>query len=99
MRKALVIGIDSYANVSNLHGCVNDSFAVKVMLDRHTDGSVNFGVMHLAASSATDQIGRQDLRDAIEALFSGDGEVLRRRLAPSISPRALAAGPYCIPKP
>jgi hypothetical protein len=75
MRKALVIGIDSYANVSNLHGCVNDSFAVKVMLDRHTDGSVNFGVMHLAASSATDQIGRQDLRDAIETLFSGDGEV------------------------
>ena len=75
MRKALVIGVDSYANVSTLHGCVNDSFSVKAMLDRHADGSVNFGVMHLAASGPTNQIGRQELRDAIEALFSGDGEV------------------------
>lgn len=75
MRRAIVIGIDSYANVSTLHGCVNDSFAVKAMLDRHADGSVNFGVMHLAASGPLDQIGRQELRDAIEALFAGDGEV------------------------
>jgi hypothetical protein len=43
-RKALVVGIDDYANVSSLHGCVNDSLAVKAMLDRHADGSVNFGV-------------------------------------------------------
>jgi hypothetical protein len=75
MRRALVIGIDSYANVSTLHGCVNDSFAVKAMLDRHADGSVNFGVMHLTASGPMHQIGRQELRDAIEALFAGDGEV------------------------
>lgn len=29
MRKALVVGIDYYDNVSPLYGCVNDSFAVK----------------------------------------------------------------------
>jgi Caspase domain len=75
MRRALVIGIDSYANVSPLHGCVNDSFAVKAMLDRHADGSVNFGVKHLAASGSASHIERQELRDAIEALFAGDGEV------------------------
>ena len=75
MRKALVVGIDFYANVSQLHGCVNDSFAVKAMLDRHADGSVNFGVKHLAATAAKDQVGRDELRQAIEALFSGDGEV------------------------
>lgn len=75
MRRALVIGIDSYANVSPLHGCVNDSFAVKAMLDRHADGSVNFGVKHLSAAGPSDQIARDDLRQAIEGLFSGDGEV------------------------
>ena len=75
MRKALIIGIDSYAHVSCLHGCVNDSFAVKAMLDRHADGSVNFGVKHLAAPGPTHQIVRKELRDAIEALFAGDGEV------------------------
>ncbi|MEI7665972.1 MAG: caspase family protein [Synechococcaceae cyanobacterium ELA263] len=75
MRRALVIGIDSYDSVSSLHGCVNDSFAVKAMLDRHADGSVNFGVKHLAAPGPADQIARDELRDAIKALFSGDGEV------------------------
>lgn len=75
MRKALVVGIDHYTNVSSLHGCVNDSFAVKAMLDRHADGSVNFGVKHLIATGPRDMVGRDDLRQAIESLFDGDGEV------------------------
>lgn len=75
MRRALVIGIDSYATATPLHGCVNDSFTVKAMLDRHTDGSVNFGVRHLAATGPSDQISRADMRQAIEELFLGDGEV------------------------
>ena len=75
MRKALVVGIDSYTNVSPLHGCVNDSFAVKAMLDRHADGSVNFGVKHMAATGPADYVERDDLRQAIESLFAGDGEV------------------------
>lgn len=75
MRKALVVGIDHYAGVSPLHGCVNDSFAVKAMLDRHADGSVNFGVKHLAATSASNSVGRDELRRSIEELFSGDGEI------------------------
>ncbi|WP_080403659.1 caspase family protein [Burkholderia ubonensis] len=75
MRKALVVGIDSYTNVSPLYGCVNDSFAVKGMLDRHADGSVNFGVKHLTATGPNDPIEREELRDAIKSLFAGDGEV------------------------
>lgn len=75
MRKALVVGIDHYTNVSQLHGCVNDSFAVKAMLDRHTDGSVNFGVKHLTATGSNDPLGRDELRQAIENLFVGDGEI------------------------
>lgn len=75
MRKALIVGIDYYLNVSQLHGCVNDSFAVKAMLERHADGSVNFGVKHLTATGSTDLVSRDELRQAIETLFSGDGEV------------------------
>jgi hypothetical protein len=75
MRKALVVGIDHYAHVSPLFGCVNDSFAVKAMLDRHADGSVNFGVKHLTATGPTDIVVRDVLRSSIEELFVGDGEV------------------------
>lgn len=75
MRKALVVGIDHYTNVAELYGCVNDSFAVKAMLDRHADGSVNFGVKHLAATGPNDPVTRDALRQAIDSLFTGDGEV------------------------
>ena len=75
MRKALVVGINHYTNVSPLFGCVNDSFSVKAMLDRHADGSVNFGVKHLTATGPSDLCDRDQLREAIESLFSGDGEV------------------------
>lgn len=75
MRKALVVGVDYYISVSPLHGCVNDSFAVKAMLDRHADGSVNFGVKHLTATGSGDPVGRGELRQAIENLFAGDGEI------------------------
>lgn len=75
MRKALIVGIDYYLSVSQLHGCVTDSFAVKAMLDRHTDGSVNFGVKHMTATGSTDLVKRDELRQAIDDLFAGDGEV------------------------
>lgn len=75
MRKALVVGIDHYNNVSALYGCVSDSFTIKAMLDRHADGSVNFGVKHLAATGSGDPVERDELRQAIQDLFAGDGEV------------------------
>jgi len=75
MRKALVVGIDHYSNASPLFGCVNDSFGVKAMLDRHADGSVNFGVKHLTATGPTDVVDRDELRGSIEGLFADDGEV------------------------
>jgi Caspase domain len=75
MRKALVVGIDYYTDVSPLFGCVNDSFAVKAMLDRNADGSVNFSVKHLAATGPNELCNRDELRQAIEDLFAGDGEV------------------------
>jgi len=75
MRKALVVGINYYANVAPLFGCVNDSFSVKAMLDRHADGSVNFGVKHLTATGPSQLCSREEMRQAIQDLFAGDGEV------------------------
>ena len=42
-RKALVVGIDHYDHIGGLTGCVNDANSVDMLLDRHADGSVNFG--------------------------------------------------------
>lgn len=75
MRKALVVGIDFYHYAPPLFGCVNDSFAVKSMLDRHADGSVNFSVRHLTGTCVSDTVPREELRKAIEELFGGDGDV------------------------
>ncbi len=75
MRKALVVGIDYYAQVSCLHGCVNDAHAVKTVLDRHSDGTVNFGVKLLVGTGASESVTRGMLKDNVEELFDGDGEV------------------------
>lgn len=75
MRKALVVGIDYYNGISSLFGCVNDSYSVKTVLERHADGSVNFAVRHLAATSASSAITRTQLRSAVNDLFAGDEEV------------------------
>lgn len=101
MRKALVVGIDYYTNVSPLHGCVNDSFAVKAMLDRHADGSVNFGMKHLTATGPNDLVCREELRQAIESLLrmtvifhsftSLDTVILRQPVAIFV-PRTLKLG-------
>lgn len=75
MRKALVVGIDYYKTISPLTGAVNDARSVEDMLDRHADGSVNFGVRLMAGKGKNDVVKRADLREAIRDLFSGDGEI------------------------
>lgn len=75
MRKSLIVGINHYHNISSLAGCVNDAHSVKAMLDRHADGSINFHVKLITASSSIDAISRAEFRDAVKDLFSGDEEV------------------------
>ncbi|HVG22140.1 MAG TPA: caspase family protein [Blastocatellia bacterium] len=75
MRKALVVGINHYNTISPLAGCVNDAHSVKSMLERNADGSVNFHVKLLTASSAQSAISRVELKDAIRELFAGDEQV------------------------
>jgi hypothetical protein len=71
-RKALVVGVDYYAKVGSLHGCVNDAHAVKAVLDRHMDGTVNFSVKLLTATGASDALTRGQVKDALKELFNGD---------------------------
>ena len=42
MREALIVGIDYYAHLKPLRGCVNDAWAVHSKLERNEDGSINF---------------------------------------------------------
>jgi uncharacterized caspase-like protein len=74
VRKALIVGIDHYDHVDSLTGCVNDAHAVKAMLDRHADGSVNFGT-RLMAGTGPEILERSELKEAVRELFADDSEV------------------------
>jgi hypothetical protein len=54
---------------------VNDSYAVKSILERHADGTLNFSVVHVTSSSDEDSIKRGELKDLIEKLFKDDSEI------------------------
>lgn len=74
MRKALVVGIDFYQHASQLHGCVNDAHSVKSVLERNSDGTVNFDVKLLSGTGPTDSVLRGNLRTQIQNLFTGECE-------------------------
>jgi hypothetical protein len=76
MRKALVVGIDHYAHLSPLHGCVNDAHSVKGVLERHSDGTVNFDVKLLVGTGPKELIARFLLRENIKELFAGDSDTV-----------------------
>lgn len=75
MRKALIIGIDYYEHSGHLFGCVNDAYSVKSVLDRHSDGSVNFSVKLMTATGEKSKINRKKIKQAAEELFEGDSNV------------------------
>lgn len=75
MRKALVVGINYYQHGKPLFGCVDDAHAVKAVLERHGDGSVNFDVRLYTGTGPGDIVSRSDLRDYIEELFKDDSEI------------------------
>ena len=75
MRKALVVGIDYYEYAAPLHGCVDDAHAVRSMLERHSDGTVNFGVKLITGTGPAATVQRADLREQIRDLFAGESEI------------------------
>jgi hypothetical protein len=75
MRKALVVGINYYRDISNLFGCVDDAHAVKSVLERNSDGTINFDVRLLTGTGPKDVVNRADLKEEIRALFGDDSEI------------------------
>jgi len=75
MRKALVIGIDHYTSPgSNLSGAVSDARRVFGLLDRNENNSKNFDA-ELLISEPSNLISRSLLRQRIQELFEGRGQV------------------------
>ncbi|ERN41594.1 uncharacterized protein containing caspase domain protein [Rubidibacter lacunae KORDI 51-2] len=75
MKKALVIGINYYEHSSSLSGCANDAHAVKSVLERHGDGSVNFDVQLFTGTDSSNAVTRRQVKDYIGRLFSDDSEI------------------------
>lgn len=75
MRKALIVGINYYEKASCLHGCINDAYEVKNVLERHGDGSPNFGVNTIISTDAASAINRKHLKDLVVELFKDDADI------------------------
>ncbi|AFM04720.1 hypothetical protein Fleli_2347 [Bernardetia litoralis DSM 6794] len=75
MKIALVVGVNYYPNGGDLYGCVNDAYNVKNILERNSDGSVNFDCKLLTASNSRESIERGELKDAVEKLFTTKAEI------------------------
>jgi len=75
MRKALIVGVNYYKTANPLFGCVNDAYAVKSVLDRHSDGTINFGVNLRVAAGVDSLLSRKELKDLVQALFSDDSSI------------------------
>lgn len=65
MGKALVVGIDNYADVTLWLGRANDPLAISSVLDKYSDGSISFNVKQLTVAGTSDQIARGDLLQSI----------------------------------
>lgn len=76
MRKALVVGINYYAHGSGLlYGCVDDAHSMKSVLERNSDGTVNFAVKLLSGTGPKAAVSRSQLKEQIRALFADDSEI------------------------
>ena len=76
MRKALIVGIDYYDHIAALTGAVNDAHSVKSILERNSDGTLNFATPRLITGTGpTARVTRKELREAVEELFSDDADI------------------------
>lgn len=76
MRKALIVGIDYYSNLKPLSGCVNDAHAVRALLERHADGTVNFVTPRiLTGTGPAEIVDRGELKSAVRELFEDNVDI------------------------
>lgn len=75
-KRALLVGIDEYENVSNLSGCVADATEMAEVLARNEDDSPNYHCK-VFTTDDQDEITRKFLRRKWLELFDGfDGDIL-----------------------
>lgn len=70
VKRALLVGIDHYANFTDLAGCVNDATALKPLLAHNEDDSINFHCKMLTVA-----VERDDLLEELTALLAGGADV------------------------
>lgn len=73
MKRALLVGIDTYDAVSPLMGCVNDVHSMLPLLARNEDGSPNFVCQRRTSDSS--RITRSSLLTDLSALFAPGADV------------------------
>lgn len=77
MRKALIVGIDWYANIDRLSGCVNDARSVHGALEYHANKEANFLAPKLMTATGPEtSIGRGELKDEVRKLFTDEAAVI-----------------------
>jgi len=78
LRKALIVGINTYNKVASLSACVADAEAMAAVLERHKDGALNYQCRALVDQMEDGSpITRAKLRGACRDLFSNfKGDVL-----------------------
>ncbi|MDY7807120.1 caspase family protein [Burkholderia stagnalis] len=75
MRIALIVGINHYDHGNPLYGCVDDAHAVKAILDRHGDGSINFDCRMFTGTGPADRVDRSLLKDNVVELFKAPADI------------------------
>ncbi|HEU5024099.1 MAG TPA: caspase family protein [Spirillospora sp.] len=76
MRRALIVGIDYYEHLSDLYCCVNDAQAVKAVLERHADGTLNFATPQMfTGTNPALAVRKRDLKEAVRQLFADNAEI------------------------
>lgn len=77
-KKALIVGIDKYDNISPLTGCVADAISMKAKLRRNEDHSSNYDCKLMVYDEVNNKtrITRPVLRTACRNLFDFTGDVL-----------------------
>ena len=74
MKRALLVGVDKYEGAPPLNGCVNDVNALKPLLARNEDDSLNFEC--IVKTSANEQpVSRRNLLDSIDALLKPGADI------------------------
>jgi hypothetical protein len=70
--KALIVGINHYANIPSLRGCVADAEEIHRLLARHENDDPNFDCVVKLARDSASSMTRAGLRGALTQLFSAD---------------------------